>query len=481
MSYDVAIIGSGLGGLIAGAKLAKEGRKILIVEQHSSIGGYATCFTQDNFTIDVGFHSMDGLYAQDPKIKVFEDLDVYFNIEFVDIPTGCYRFTNNRTDFTLPDRVEDAINVLIEKFPKEEKGIRLYFETIDEIFSSEWKDKTAGEMLDSMFENNNLKLALAGPIQYYGDDPYTLSALSFAAAMSRNLKGGKHYIKGGSIKLTHYLADYIREHGSIVLLNEEVTKIIVNQEKETVEGIEYKSTSDESSETTFIEAKHVVVNAPLPVATKLLSSERENVQRLRETINSLKIGHSVLNIYFGFNTTLDKLGHNNYFTVVNDESVFSLSDIFGNNNGGYSRKNYIFVDYGQTDTGMAPFGKSTGIISTVDYIDNWNHLNKEDYNNKKKEIETIFTERLNKLIPDVVDHIEHISVATPKTMERYTHNTKGSVIGFARNPKQVGMYPLTSPFKNLYFASAWSIPGGGFTSIIDAGWQVATSILKKRR
>ncbi|MHA1218212.1 MAG: NAD(P)-binding protein [Candidatus Heimdallarchaeaceae archaeon] len=86
MSYDVAIIGSGLGGLIAGAKLAKEGRKILIVEQHSSIGGYATCFTQDNFTIDVGFHSMDGLYAQDPKIKVFEDLDVYFNIEFVDIP-----------------------------------------------------------------------------------------------------------------------------------------------------------------------------------------------------------------------------------------------------------------------------------------------------------------------------------------------------------------------------------------------------------
>ena len=481
MNYDVVIIGSGLGGLIVGAKLAKEGRNVLIVEQHSSIGGYATCFTQNNFTIDVGFHSMDGLYAQDPKIKVFEDLDVYFNIEFVDIPTGCYRFTNNRIDFTLPGRVEDAINLLIEKFPKEEKGIRLYFETIDKIFSSEWRNKTVGEMLDSMFENKDIKLVLAGPIQYYGDDPYTLSALSFAAAMSRNFKGVKHYIKGGSDKLTHYLADYIREHGSTLLLNKEVTKIIVNQEKETVEGIEYKSTSDKNSETTFIEANYVVVNAPLPVAAKLLSSERENVQRLRETINSLKIGHSVLNIYFGFNTTLDKLGHNNYFTVVNDESVFSLSDIFVNNNGGYSRKNYIFVDYGQTDTGMAPFGKSTGIISTVDYINNWIHLNEEDYYKKKKEIETIFIERLDRLIPDVKDHIEHVSVATPKTMERYTHNPQGSVIGFARNPLQVGMYPLASPFKNLYFASAWSVPGGGFTSIIDAGWQVAASILRKRR
>ena len=50
MAHDVIVIGSGLGGLVAAAKLAKEGKKVLVVEQHSIPGGYATCFTQEGFT-----------------------------------------------------------------------------------------------------------------------------------------------------------------------------------------------------------------------------------------------------------------------------------------------------------------------------------------------------------------------------------------------------------------------------------------------
>jgi phytoene dehydrogenase-like protein len=43
-NYDVIIIGGGLGGLTAGAKLAKEGNKILLLEQHYIPGGCATVF-----------------------------------------------------------------------------------------------------------------------------------------------------------------------------------------------------------------------------------------------------------------------------------------------------------------------------------------------------------------------------------------------------------------------------------------------------
>ncbi|MEN8203872.1 MAG: FAD-dependent oxidoreductase, partial [Bacteroidota bacterium] len=42
MTYDYIIIGAGLGGLTAGAKLAKEGKKILVLEQHDRPGGCAT-------------------------------------------------------------------------------------------------------------------------------------------------------------------------------------------------------------------------------------------------------------------------------------------------------------------------------------------------------------------------------------------------------------------------------------------------------
>ena len=38
MQYDVIIIGSGIAGLSAGAKLSKEGKRVLIIEQHYHVG-----------------------------------------------------------------------------------------------------------------------------------------------------------------------------------------------------------------------------------------------------------------------------------------------------------------------------------------------------------------------------------------------------------------------------------------------------------
>ena len=37
--YDVVVIGAGLGGLTAGAILARAGRKVLVIERSNSVGG----------------------------------------------------------------------------------------------------------------------------------------------------------------------------------------------------------------------------------------------------------------------------------------------------------------------------------------------------------------------------------------------------------------------------------------------------------
>jgi len=74
MNYDVIIIGAGLGGLTAGAKLAKEGKKVLLLEQHDRPGGCATTFKRRGFTMEVGLHEMDGLHPKDMKGKIFHDL-----------------------------------------------------------------------------------------------------------------------------------------------------------------------------------------------------------------------------------------------------------------------------------------------------------------------------------------------------------------------------------------------------------------------
>ncbi len=69
MTYYV--IGAGLGGLTAGAKLSREGKKVLLIEQHDRPGGYATTFKRGDFILEVGLHEMYG-----PVTRGYEDKDI---------------------------------------------------------------------------------------------------------------------------------------------------------------------------------------------------------------------------------------------------------------------------------------------------------------------------------------------------------------------------------------------------------------------
>ena len=52
MGYDVVIIGTGIGGLTAGAFLAKSGLKVLLLEKGAQPGGYVVSFRRKGFTFD---------------------------------------------------------------------------------------------------------------------------------------------------------------------------------------------------------------------------------------------------------------------------------------------------------------------------------------------------------------------------------------------------------------------------------------------
>lgn len=60
MEYDVIIVGAGMGGLSAGAFLAREGKTVLILEKHDKPGGYVGSFTRRGYTFDSAiFHLTD--------------------------------------------------------------------------------------------------------------------------------------------------------------------------------------------------------------------------------------------------------------------------------------------------------------------------------------------------------------------------------------------------------------------------------------
>ncbi|MCX6328501.1 MAG: NAD(P)/FAD-dependent oxidoreductase [Bacteroidia bacterium] len=479
MKYDIIIIGGGLGGLTAGAKLSREGKKVLLLEQHDRPGGCATTYKRGDYTMEVGLHEIDGPSPIDLKTKLFNELEVFKNVTFIKIPEF-YHFVNDRIQITVPHNPEEAGKILKEAFHEEKEGIEAYYRHIlypkkknDDNETS--KEKSLGEFLDSIIHNENLKLVLLGNLGYFHDDPYSISLTYYSAAQARYLNGGGSYIKGGSQTLSDHLAEYIMKHSGEVVLNHLVTGFITENGKLT--GVTYRKTKGSDPGTLKAYADEIVANAAMPNIAELLPEKEGSM--LKNEIGNQKPGASLLSVYFGFKNPLRNIGYQHYCTFVFDGSIKTQADILENNRGDYGKRSFTFIDYGQVDSGLAPEGKSTGTLCCIDYLTNWGNLTEEEYKTKKKEVAKIFIGRLEKLIPGISGEIEYYEVGTPLTVKRYTLNPEGAVYGFEQRPFKPAI-DTTKIFDNLHFASAWGRTGGGFSGAIYGGYLCAINIMRKR-
>lgn len=480
MKYDVAIIGAGLGGLTAGAKLAREGKKVLLVEQHSQPGGCATTFKRRDFTLEVGLHEMDGLGPRDMKTRIFNELDITNNITLVRIPEF-YNFSGSKGTIAIPHDPIEARIKLKEAFPNETSGIDAYFE---QLLNPKRKtpdgqpipDSSVGKFLDSIINDEYLKLILLGNLGYFHDDPYSLSLAYYTIAQGSYYTGGASFIKGGSQVLSNHLASFITNHGGEVVLNHVVTGFVEKEGKLT--GIEYRKSKGSSNETIIAHADDILANAALPNIINFLPIDYK--LRAEEQLKNQALGASLLTLYFGFKSNLDVIGSKYYSTFIFDDSVKSQADIAINNRDSFERRSFTFVDYGRIDSGLAPKDKSVGAICCIDYLSDWENLSKEEYRRNKEEVAQVLIDRLEKVLPGIRSQIEYYEVGTSLSVKRYTLNPGGAVYGFAQTPARTPFDMSLLP-ENLHVASAWGPTGGGFSGAIYGGYLCAYNLLRRKK
>ncbi len=480
MNYDVIVIGGGLGGLTAGAKLAKEGKRVLLLEQHDRPGGCATTFKRKDFTMEVGLHEMDGLHAGDMKTRIFRDLGVMDEVVFLKVPEF-YRFVNGRYDVTISHKPEEVQEALSKIFPNEEEGIKAYFYQLMNIRkiikqTGDQPENTIGEFMDSIINDEDLKLILLGNLGYFHDDPYSLSLNYYSMAQSSYYQGGGNFIQGGSQVLSDYLMKVISTRGGTVLLNHFVKEILV--EDDTAVGIRYQSLKQNEEEIKIAHASVIVANASIPQVAHQLLPKPHGEQCINE-MNGLEPAASLLTVYFGFNKKLKDIGNQHYSTFIYNESINKLADIRPNNHADFNQRSFTFVDYSQIDSKLAPDNKAVGAVCCIDYTADWESLNKENYKKRKDQAAQAFIDRLEKLIPGFRKAVEYYEVGTARTVERYTLNPQGAVYGFAQTPIRVKT-TIKNPLTNLYFASAWTQTGGGFSGAIFSGYLCAMEVIRKR-
>ena len=85
---DVVVIGSGIGGLSAAALLAHAGRKVLVVEQADSPGGYAHSFKRGPYTFDPAISVFPQGHDDALPVAVLDYLGVHDRCRFLPLESN---------------------------------------------------------------------------------------------------------------------------------------------------------------------------------------------------------------------------------------------------------------------------------------------------------------------------------------------------------------------------------------------------------
>ena len=500
-TYNSIIIGSGLGGLTAGALLALWGKKVLVLEQHYIAGGCATAFKRKDFLMEVGLHEIDGLHDQDFKRPIMELLGLFKGVEFLKIPE-LYHIRKGDFSYVLSEG-KQAKEQLKRDFPKEEKNINEFFITIEKLYKemhqmprSKWLRRlihplmpllypaiastsriTAGEWLDKHFKDERLKTILTANMCYYADDPFNLSLMYFLVAQGSYLNGGGHFVKGGSQNLSNYLVHFIEQHGGQVLTGKYAKEILIENNRAI--GVAYQDTFNRTIPMVKVYADTVIANAAQPNVVQMLPEPQCRV--LQKRIGKLRPACSLLSVYLGFNIDLRELGVTHYSNVILNKALKSLKDMKDDAHSPWIERSFTFVNYGVIDSQLCPKGKSLGVICTTDYLADWEGLDDKDYQIQKEVVARTLLKRLEKEYPTILNYLEYYEVATPKTIHRYTLNPAGTAYGYVQSIGQTGLLRekvTASPIRNLYFSSAWAPSGGGYSGAIYSGFFTAKAMNK---
>ena len=148
---DAVVIGAGIGGLFTAAMLARQGKRVLVLEQHTMAGGNTHTFEEHGFEFDTGLHYVGGKvgvkgtqaaklwdFVTDGGVKWSRMDDVYDRaIRKASGSDGVgggggdggggVGEGRSREEFPFDADVKKQIAMLKERFPGEEAAIDRYY------------------------------------------------------------------------------------------------------------------------------------------------------------------------------------------------------------------------------------------------------------------------------------------------------------------------------------------------------------------
>src|SRR5688572_10749312 len=309
-SYDVVIVGAGIGGLICANLLAREGLRVLLVEQHYMVGGYCSTFRRKGFTFDAATHFYP-LLGNPATItgKLLRDLGITNSWVKMD-PVDYFHFPDGST-FSVPADFNIYLDKLKQEFPQEADNLDRFFELVREVYLAglltyfRWRETdrldpysqiTVRQALDQYFRNPKLKLLLAADCGHWGS-PSSRTSFVFDSMLRLSYFLGNYYPRGGSQAFADELALRFEEVGGHILMSANVNRILVKNKRAC--GVEINAGPAHSKQAYRVEAGAVISNADLLLTLERLIEPNNLDPNRIASVRKLRPTHPCFLVHIG--------------------------------------------------------------------------------------------------------------------------------------------------------------------------------------
>ncbi|HVF28518.1 MAG TPA: FAD-dependent oxidoreductase [Pyrinomonadaceae bacterium] len=499
MSYEVVVVGAGVGGLTAAALLAARGVKVCLVERGSSAGGCVRAPDRSGHQFEPGA----GLYASWQNSGIHERV-------FAELPVAPPEVREISPSYVvrLPDSTDISVGGSDVEF---EARLKEFFPECADAAVSFYRDATlVGDAVCRAARNvpdlphatrlQRLKLltaeARAAPrvlaglkqtaahylqdtsprfrrfvdaqLQIFAQRTSDECAYLYATVALSVARRGMHAIRGGASALAEVLTEAIIKSGGMIRFDTPALRLAYDPRGKAV-GVTLLS-----GET--IDASRAVISNLTVWDTygKLVGLSRTPLP-VRARLKELR-GWGAYILYLSADEeSLERLPA---------ERILALTEWQEGRQIDPEQCLLMFSAAPAWDT-RAPVGKRAVTVSTFTDAAAWFAFHKDEEEHEKQDQTTLeaWWERLHAALPELGAGVEVIETATPRTFYEATRRKLGMVGGVGQSLDVFGSNSLTfrTAVPNLFMVGDTTFPGQGVAAITHSALVVANAIAPPSR
>jgi C-3',4' desaturase CrtD len=502
----VVVVGAGIGGLTAGALLAKRGYEVIIFDRAIVPGGCASTFKRRGFTFDVGATQVAGLEPGGIHHRIFSELEIDLPPAVPCDPACAVFLPGETTPINVWRDSERWRQERQQQFP----GSEPFWQLLERLFAASWQFQgrdpvlpprsawdlgqllgairpdtlitfpftlaTVGDALRwfGLYDNRRLRTFLDLQLKLYSQVTADETALLYAATALgvSQTPQGLYHLQGSMQVLSDRLVASLERDGGKLLMRHAVDRILTDDR-----GITGVEVTNQKDNTTRIEtADRIVANVTVVDLVRLLDGAQPTHQSsglldLLTTFNPRSIGKNYLDAY---RSRVKKLppasGAFVVYLGVKDTAIPAdcpphLQFLY-DYNGAIGENNSLFVSVSHAGDGRAPVGSATIIASSFVDASKW-YGEGVDYARLKQQYTEEAIAKLGTYFDLNPDNIIVLEAGTPRTFEYYTGRDRGIVGGVGQRVSTFGPFGIATrtPITNLWLVGDSTHPGEGTAGV----------------